>query len=552
MAGGFGQAERAAALEAMASHELDLLVVGGGITGCGLARDAALRGLSVGLVEREDFAAGTSSRSSKIVHGGIRYLRYGWLATVRESARERSVLRRVGPHLLHPMPFVYPLYRGQSKLVFRAGFVLFDLLAGVTGADRHRFLSEEEVRERVPGLRDDLKGGVVYGEYITDDARLTLENARSAANHGALVANHAPALSFLTHHVEGEERVVGARVRDALGGMEHEVRARVVVNATGPWAERLLEASGFRSEKHILPSKGIHLLFRADRLPLASATHIKAPSGREGLAMRRGPYVYVGTSDVEYGGPLESPAADPAAIEEVLRMSEGCFPGLALTADDVVATWAGVRPLVAEPGKSPRDTPRKDVIWRTRPGVLTVGGGKLTTYRRMGQRIMQRVAEELGRALPGEERTGEVPLPGAPAGQDIEAWREGLLEALRARGVAEPTAERIAWLYGTEARALLGYLEEDPAWGRPLGPATPALRGEVRLAVEQGMALTLEDILDRRMALLLFSDDQGRAAAREAAAIAGRLLGWSDETRAAQEGAYRAVADRHGPGGAAD
>ncbi|HUH11589.1 MAG TPA: FAD-dependent oxidoreductase, partial [Longimicrobiales bacterium] len=352
--------------------------------------------------------------------------------------------------------------------------------------------------------------------------------------------------------VGGEERVVGARVRDALTGSERDVRARVVVNATGPWAERLLEASGLRSEKHVLPSQGIHLLFRAVRLPLASATHIKAPSGREGLAMRRGPYVYVGTSDVRYDGPLESPVADGAAIEDVLRMSVGCFPGLELTADDIVGTWAGVRPLVAEPGKSPRDTPRKDVIWRTRPGILTIAGGKLTTYRRMGQRILDRVAEELGRALPGEERSAEVPLPGAPSdGRDIEAWRAGLLEDLRARGVAAAAAERIAWLYGAEAHALLRYIEEDGGWGEPLGAATPALRGEVRLAVEQGMGLTLEDVLDRRMALLLFSEDQGRQAAPEAAAILARLLGWSDETRAAQHAAYAAIAARHGPHGGA-
>lgn len=546
MTGGFGPGARRGALEALGSEELDLLVVGGGITGAGLARDAALRGLRVGLVEREDFAAGTSSRSSKIIHGGIRYLQYGWLGTVRESALERGVIREIAPHLVHPMPFVYPLYTGQWKLFFRAGFVLFDLLAGASSVDRHRFLSEEEVRERVPGLRPELRGGVVYGEYITDDGRLTLENALSAAEHGALVANHAAATGFL-----GDGRVTGARVRDALTGAELEVRARVVVNATGPWAERLLEQSGFESERTVLPSKGIHLLFRAERLPLVSATHLKAPSGREGLAMRRGEYVYVGTSDVRYEGSLEEPAADAAAIDDVFRMARGCFPELDLQPSDVVGTWAGVRPLVSVPGKSPRDTPRKDEIWRTRPGLLTVAGGKLTTYRRMGQRVLDRVEEELGRSLPGGDRTAEVPLPGGRIDGAIETHREEARAALRARGVEERAAERIVWLYGAQTQTLLGYMDEDPRWARPLAEGTPAVAAEARHAVEEEMAITLEDVLDRRLALLIFSDDRGLAAAPEAARIAGERLGWDDARRESELSAYRRIAARHGPRGEA-
>lgn len=533
----------------MASEELDLLVVGGGITGCGLARDAALRGLRVGLVEREDFAAGTSSRSSKIIHGGIRYLRYGWLGTVRESARERAVLRRTAPHLVHPMPFVYPLYSGESKLVFRAGFILFDLVAGARGSDRHRFLSAPQVRERVPALRRELRGGVVYGEYITDDGRLTLENARSAADHGAFVANHAAATCFLRDGAGGE-RVIGARVRDGLGGEELEVRARVVVNATGPWTERLLRSSGFESEKKVLPSKGIHLLFRADRLPVASATHLKAPWGREGLAMRRGEYVYLGTSDVEYTGSLEAPAADAEAIEDLLRLARGCFPDLDLREEDVLATWAGVRPLVADPGKSPRDTPRKDEIWRTRPGLLTVAGGKLTTYRRMGQRLLDRAARELGRPLPGSERTAEVPLPGGFVDGSIDDHRDSARRALRALGVAAESAERISWLYGRQTDSLIAYIEEDARWARPLASGSRAIAAEVRHAVEEEMALTLEDILDRRLALLIFSEDRGLGAAPEAAAVARDLLEWSEERRVAELTGYRRTAKRHGPRGA--
>ncbi len=571
MRGEFGAEARKQALKGMATGSpgaaLDLLVIGGGITGAGLARDAALRGLEVGLVEQDDFASGTSSRSTKIIHGGIRYLAYGWLRTVRESARERAVLRRIAPHLVHPLAFVYPLYGGQSKLVFRAGFWLFDLLAGVDRKDRHVFLSSEEVLERVPGLREDLRGGVVYGEYSTDDARLTLENAMSAARHGASIANHAEATGFLTD--AAGERILGVEVLDRLTGESHEIAARVVVNATGPWAEQTLEDAGLNSHHDVLPSKGIHLLFRAGRLPIHSATHLRAPSGREGLAIRRGDYVYVGTSDVEYRGPLHRPVADRKAIEDVFRLITDCFPRLDLTEDDIIGTWAGVRPLIAVEGKSPRDTPREDEIWRTRPGLLTIAGGKLTTYRRMGQRILDAVAEELERELPGRERTAEVPLPGAQAargggvdplagdgsdstgtggergdpGRRMGDYLDGVAARLREIGVSPAAADRITWLYGSAGETLLSYAEEDGRWAKAMGSGVPAIRGEIRLAVEEEMALTLLDILDRRTSLLIFSDDHGRSAAPEAARIAGDLLGWDADRRESELKAYLEAAE---------
>lgn len=539
----FGRLERRAALEAMAGQTLDLLVIGGGITGCGLARDAALRGLSAGLVDKGDFGSGTSSRSSKLVHGGVRYLAYGDVGLVRESAHERAVLAAIAPHLVHPLPFVFPLYRGDSTAKMRVGFSMFDRLAESAPHQRHRVLKAAEVRDLVPALREPLSGGIRFLEYITDDARLTLENAMSAAQHGALVASYADVTALL---VEGG-RLVGARVHDEVDGAELDIRARVVVNATGPWAEQTIGLGGSPAPKHVLRSKGIHLLFRAQRLPVAGAVALKAPGGREGFAIRRWDYVYVGTSDVAHEGPADGPAADAAAVDDVLGMARDCFPSLELTADDIVSTWAGLRPLIAEPGKAPRDTSRHDEVWRSPEGLLSVVGGKLTTYRRMGERVMEHVGRELGRDLGDASLAAATPLPGGDLGdRDSEALGTAMAEALAARGVSARAAVRIAWLYGSRAEELVRLGDDDPAWLEPLGPGCPAVRGEVRLAVEQEMALTLGDILDRRTALLLFSDDHGLGAAPAAAAIAAGLLGWTDAETAGQLDAYRLLAARHG------
>lgn len=538
----FGPADRLAALDAMANEPLDLLVVGGGITGSGLARDAALRGLRVGLVEKVDFGYGTSSRSSKLVHGGLRYLAYGDVALVRESARERKVLNAIAPHLVHPVLFVYPLYKGDSKAKFRVGFTMFDKLAGSTASERHRVLSADEIRQRVPALRDPLAGGFEYMEYYTDDGRLTLETALSAAQNGAHVANHAAVTGFLIEN----GRVAGAQVRDELDGQTRDLRATVVVNATGPWAEATIRLGQSPAPKHVVPSKGIHLVFDADRIPLRGAVALAAPSGRSGFAIRRWNYVYVGTSDVEYHGELDQPTADEAAAEDMLRLAQDCFPSLRLTKDDVVATWAGLRPLIAEEGKSTRDTSRHDEIWRSPEGLLTIVGGKLTTHRRMAERVMEHVGRELGRDLGDARRTAEVPLPGADlGGRDFSSFQAEAAAAFTARGVSSAAAERVTWLYGAQTEDLLRLGDIDAAWLEPLSPGSTALRGEVKLAVEHGMALTLTDILDRRTALLLFSHDGGVSAAPGAAAIAGELLGWTESRRTAEVDAYTRIAGEH-------
>jgi glycerol-3-phosphate dehydrogenase len=470
----------------------------------------------------------------------VRYLEYGQFLLVRESARERTVLRDIAPHLVHYLPFHFPVFAPDSLTKIRAGLSVFDWLAGAQGDEKHDHLDADEVRTALPGLREPLKGGVRYPEYITDDARLTLENAQSAAEHGALVANHARVDEILQ---TPEGRVNGVRVTDLLSGEEIVVHARCVVNATGPWAQLTLEDSGLPPEKPLNPSKGIHLLLPAHRLPIDGATFLKSRSGRRGLAMRRLDYVYVGTSDDPYVDSLDTPRATRAEVADLLAMVQDCFPEADLTLDDVIATWAGVRPLIEEEGKTTRDTSREDEVWQTTPGLITVAGGKLTTYRRMGGRVVEALIDELGDP-PHEDRTTEVLLPGAPTGP-VDSFLAARGGALAAAGVDPAAVARLCWLYGTQLDDLLALGAEDPAWMEPLGPGVPAIRGEAHLAATQEMAATLVDFMDRRSALLLFSPDFGLAGAEEAAAILGSVLGWDEARRLAEIEGYRTYADEH-------
>ena len=454
----FNLAGRRLALTRLGQERLDLLVIGGGITGCGIARDAALRGWTVGLVEKEDFGFGTSSRSSKIVHGGVRYLEYGHFLLVKESALERAVLRTIAPHLVHQLRFVFPVFSGESLIKIQAGLTVFDFLAASKGPEKHENLSPVEVREQLPGLRDSLKGAVRYPEYITDDARLTLENAQSAAEHGASVVNHARVQDLRMK----DGRVTGCRVVDLIEDRTVEVSARLIVNATGAWSAGVLAEAGLDAEFSLIPSKGIHILLSAERLPIEGATFLRATNGKRGLAMRRLDYVYVGTTDDEYDGSLDRPRATRSDVDEVLDMVSNCFPEQNLGYDDILATWAGVRPLIREEGKSTRDTSREDAVWVSHPGLITVAGGKLTTYRQMARRVLKLADPDLGPAPGPPERTATVPLPGAlvgPAG--LEAYHAERSRDLIEAGVEPAVVERLCWLYGNQLDDLLALADDD-------------------------------------------------------------------------------------------
>ncbi len=552
MSGSFSALTRLRNLERLGSETFDLLVVGGGITGAGVARAAARRGLKVALAEREDFAGGTSGRSSKLIHGGLRYLAQGEVALVREAARERAVLHRQAPHLVRPTPALLPVWEPESVARIRLGLALYDWLAGVPPALRRRFLDPDTAVAAEPWLRRrGLKAAGSYWEFVTDDARLTLEVVLAAHRSGAVVANHAPAVELLLAGGRAGRRVAGAAVADALTGRRVEVRAAVVVNAAGPWLDGVRALAGPLRGKALRVTKGAHLAFPRTRLPVGRILFVPGPDRRPVFIVPYGDWTFVGTTDTDYTGPLETPAADANDVAYLLAAANTALPEARLGAGDVTATWAGLRPLIHQPGKPPARVSRRDEVWHDPPGLLSVAGGKLTTYRRMAGRVLARALDAVPAAsrLPAGGRwPPEGPLPGGEVAGGPAGWpaRARELGALAERlGLHPVAARRLAGRYGSRAEGVLDLVRRDPALARPLAPGCQAVAAEVVFAVAEEMALTLADVLDRRLGLLCFDAANGLDAAPAAAEIMASILGWDAARRQAELEAYRKLVGRH-------
>ena len=519
----------------LASEHFDLLVVGGGINGAGIARDAALRGLAVALVERDDFASGTSSRSSRLIHGGIRYLEHGYLHLVFEASRERRTLLRVAPHLVRPLEFTWPVYAGARvpgwKL--RAGLLLYDALSLFRNVANHTGLSAAEVLEREPALRQDrLTGGAAYYDAATDDARLTLANALAAAEAGAAVANHAAVRAWLRDHAGDGARVIGAVVEDTGTGERVEVRARVVVNATGPWADVLRRQEEPDTPPAVRGTKGVHILVPRARLGNRGALTLLSPlDGRVMFALPAGAYALVGTTDTPTRAGPDDVRPTVADVDYLLRSANAFFPDAALTRADVLSAWAGIRPLVAAGYRANGGTAsasREHAIERGAGGVLAVSGGKLTTYRSMSAEVVDVAGRALGRRLPPTP-TAVVPLPGGDTAS-LDAERS----AARARIGQEAVADRLVDAFGTRWREVWRLAEVDPALATPVALGRPYVGAELAYAVDHEMACTLADLLVRRTRLAFETGDAGAAIAPRAAAIVAPRRGW-DEARISVE-----------------
>jgi len=538
----FSHRTRAAALRAMAAEPVDLLVIGGGITGAGVARDAALRGIRTALVDRGDFGGGTSSHSSRLIHGGLRYLEQRAFRLVFEASRERRVLLTIAPHLVRPLAFLFPAYRGARVPAWqlRAGLWLYDLLAAFRNVRGHRWLGRKAVLRVEAGLRErDLTGAGLYYDAQTDDARLVIATMRSAAQAGALVANYTEASSLL----KPDGRVRGATLRDVLTGATCTARALIVVNATGPWLDRVRRLDDPQAEPLLRLTKGTHVVVPRQRLGNAHAVTLTSPiDGRVMFALPWGDQTYIGTTDTDEDASPDDVRATADDVIYLLRSVNAFFPQARLAPTDVVATWAGLRPLLAPPRDlSASDVSREHRIVESQSGLITIAGGKLTTYRVMGHDVAERVAARLhevdGRPRPAAPPTDRLPLPGGETA-DLEV----LVEAAKARGVLESTARHLVRSYGSESAAVLNRVDHDRALGRPIVAGRPEIWAEVVHAVEREMALRLADVLVRR--LHLFYETDGSAAAPAVAASMADLLGW-DAMRVAEELAdYRALADR--------
>jgi len=515
-----------AGIQQLTAQPADLLVIGGGINGAGIARDAAMRGLRTILVEQNDLASGTSSRSSRLIHGGLRYLEHGEFGLVMEANRERRTLQRIAPHLVWPLPFVFPIHKGDriSRWQLAAGMLLYDMLALFRNVRPHRLLGKRGMLEAEPMLRDrGLLGGARYFDAQCDDARLVIATARSAIYHGALVANYVAVAGL--ERTAG--RVVGAQLEDRLTGERSVVRASVVVNATGPWADRVRRLEDAGAAPLLQPTKGIHVVVERARLDHREAVAFTSPiDGRVMFVLPWGSLSYIGTTDTDTVDPPDDLSISADDIVYLLRSTNARFPSARLGIEDVRVAWAGLRPLVLDRDRRHASSrPREHAIVQGSGGMLTVVGGKLTTYRSMSAEVVDQAMRELrhrdGRQRHAGARTDEDPLPGGEAA-DLSQFRERGLDL----GISPESVNHLLRHYGTEAAGIFNLAGADRRLLRPLLEPHPAIEAEVIHAVRRELAQTVEDVLVRRFHLYYEHPDHGASVAHRVAELMSEELGW--------------------------
>lgn len=549
-------ASRRATLATLAAEAFDVVIVGGGITGAGVAREAALAGLRVALVERDDFASGTSSRSSRLIHGGVRYLEHGHFSLVFESSRERRLLLAMAPHLVRPLAFTWPVYRGARVPLWkvRAGLTLYDALALFRNAHRHESLRAHAVLAAEPALSADaLRGGVRYWDAATDDSRLTLTSAIAARDEGAVVMNHLSVVGGVRASVGG--RLSGVEVQDRLSGNTFAIQARVIVNATGPWSDATAALTGaaktIDSDTQLLGSAGTHIAVPRHRVGNNDAVTIVSPvDGRVMFVLPAGAHAIIGTTERPAQRGPDDIRATEQEVDYLLKSANRIFPNARLSFDDVISAWAGIRPLaVKRAGEHSANTAsREHAVTHRADGLVSVTGGKLTTYRAMAIDVLSHAERELSRAggpmhsLPArraDHGSDRVPLPGG----DITS-REATMHDARETAHDAAVGERLASAYGSRWRNVWSYAQRDPTLTRRLVDDLPYLLAEIPHAVERELACTLADVLIRRTHIAFETRDHGRGAARRIAPLLAALLEWTDAERARQIEAYDAESQR--------
>ncbi|MFH2129569.1 MAG: glycerol-3-phosphate dehydrogenase/oxidase [bacterium] len=508
--------DRTGCFTALAGETFDVLVIGAGITGCGIARDAAMRGLRTALIDAGDIGSGTSSRSSKLIHGGLRYLAQGQMGVVREAANERRILRQLAPHLSLTNPMVVLAHSRRALFMLRTALWTYEKMGRVDKEEHHEVWDAAALLSEEPVVRaGDVRGAVIYPEYLTDDSRLTLGNARSAAAHDAVVVSRARAEQFIMEN----GRVSGAVVAGTLPSEDRRVsvRARVVVNASGPWVDVVRRLEDPSVPARLQLTKGIHLVFKKQRLPLHRTVVWNAPDGRGLFAVPRGGYIYIGTTDTFYENPAYWPEITPVDIAYLMDSANTVFSGEPLTTADVVALWSGLRPLLGSEGKKPSEISRRDEVMEGVGGVLSIAGGKLTSYRSMAARLVDVCEQKLNRK-PSPATTADEPLPGG----DFDEPFATLCARVQQLGMTSGEAERLTRLYGSEALEIF-----QSGWG-------PAV--EADHAVKYEGALTLRDYWVRRSSRAFFDENGGLDSLEPASRVMAAHLGWSESERLGQIG----------------
>ena len=529
----FSNVDRANTFKRMQEKEYDLFVIGGGITGCGIALDAATRGMSVCVGEMQDFAAGTSSRSTKLVHGGLRYLKQLEVGLVAEVGKEREIVYENGPHVTEPEWMMLPFYEGGTfgPISTSVGLRVYDFLAGVKKEERRSMLTKEEVIKKEPLIRKKgLKGGGYYVEYRTDDARLTIEVAKKAAEYGADLQNYAKVTELL--YVDG--KVKGVVLQDVLSGEEYRIAARKVINATGPWVDRLREMDDSKEGKTMALTKGVHVVIDQGRLPLKQAVYFDTEDGRMMFAIPRAGKTYVGTSDTFYEGDPEVPIAEEKERQYIINAINYIFPETNITLFDIESSWAGVRPLILEEGKDPSEISRKDEIWVSGSGLITIAGGKLTGYRKMAENVVDLVAKQFKKEsykLFGECQTKDLPISGGDIGGSQNM--EGFIHLHAAKGIElglpEKAARNLVCMYGSNITTLYDIISQNEDVIEQYGFDKDVF-AKLEYAIQEEKVATPLDFFFRRTGALLFDIISVQMWKERVIAYMKDAFGWDEET----------------------
>jgi len=545
----FSAKERTQRLQKMAEKEHDLLIIGGGITGAGIALDASSRGMSTALVEMQDFAAGTSSRSTKLVHGGLRYLKQFEFNIVRETGRERAVVYENGPHVTQPEWMILPFYKGGTlgPLTTAIGLTIYDRLAGVKKSERRKMLNVDETLQKEPLVKKEgLKGSGYYVEYRTDDARLTIEVLKKAIEFGANPVNYTKAEGFL---YDSSKKIIGAIVRDLLSGKEYEIRAKKVVNATGPWVDDVRKMDYARNNKKLRLTKGIHIVFDQSVFPLRQAVYFDTPDGRMVFAIPRDGKTYVGTTDTFYDANKANPKMTKADLDYLIGTINYIFPSVNIKREHLESSWAGLRPLIYEEGKDPSAISRKDEIWNSESGLITIAGGKLTGYRKMAESVVNLVAKILEKEYGMTFKsclTYNMPISGGNVGgsKNFANFIEEKGGGAIAYGLTEEEGKFLARKYGSNVDILFRYAKER----ENDSSLPPIIYSQLMYAIHHEMATKPTDFFIRRTGALYFNLAWVKEWKGQVLEEMAKILDWSEElTKQYKEELEAAIVDATNP-----
>ncbi|MDF0728238.1 glycerol-3-phosphate dehydrogenase/oxidase [Cytobacillus sp. S13-E01] len=518
--------------ETIQKESLDLLVIGGGITGAGIALDAISRGLKVAVVEMQDIAAGTSSRSTKLVHGGLRYLKQFHIGVVAEVGKERAIVYENGPHVTTPEWMMLPFYKGGTfgPLTTNIGLKVYDFLAGVKKSERRKMFKPEVAIKREPLLkRDGIKGAGYYVEYKTDDARLTLEVMKKAVEKGAYALNYMKVMDLVYEN----SKVVGVKAEDLVDGSMQEIRAKKIVNAAGPWVDTLREIDKSKKGKTLKLTKGIHLVFDGKRFPLKQAIYFDTPDRRMVFAIPREGKTYVGTTDTVYKGDIAHPKMTAWDRDYVLSAIDFMFPEVKITAEDVESSWAGLRPLIHEEGKSPSEISRKDEIFVSDSGFISIAGGKLTGYRKMAESIVDIVTKQLheeeGKSFPKID-TKDLRISGGDVGgsEGFKTFVINKMNAGKAIGLSEETTKQLIYRYGSNVDIVFNNYRDEKEKAKAAN-LNPVVYASLRYAIDHELAYKPVDFFIRRTGAIFFDINWVREHKETVTQFMKKEFNWSDE-----------------------